>query len=39
MQRSRQLAKMLQTYPAVLKVRGSIKPEHKDLIRIRGGSY
>jgi len=39
MERSRQLAKMLQTYPAVLNIRGSIKPEHKDLVRIRGGSY
>jgi len=39
MERSRQLAKMLQTYPAVLNVRGSIQPEHKDLVRICGGSY
>jgi hypothetical protein len=39
MERSRQLAKMLQPYPAVLKVEGSIKPEHQDLVRIRGGSY
>src|SRR5580700_8283000 len=39
MERSRQLAKMLQPYPAVLKVHGSIKPEHQDLVRIRGGCY
>jgi len=39
MERSRQLAKMLQTYPAVLNVRGSINPEHNDLVRIRGCAY
>jgi hypothetical protein len=39
MERSRKLAKMLQTYPAVMSVHGSVKPEHKDLVRILGGSY
>ncbi len=38
-ERSRKLAEMLQAYTAVLNVRGSIQPEHKDLVRIRGGSY
>jgi len=38
MEQSRQLAKVLQTNPPMLNVRGSAMPEQENLVRVRGGS-